>query len=815
MDDLPKKYGDNIISGNVERSFNNISFQTGEEFSEMFVQDRSGFRLTRMESDKKRAGNHRYPNVNERLKTKPLVEFESDNRTVVVDDVFQFPKANVVENEKRISNVRTSSDTTVASSLTSSVSPLKGCSPYRHQRSETLDSTQFGKMKFLGSFGGKILPRPSDGRLRYVGGETRIISIRKNISWHGLVQKTHDIWNHPHTIRYQLPGEDLDALISVSSDEDLQNMIEEYHALEKLDGSPRLRIFLVSFNDLEESTTSTYDARSLMTTNSDYNYNYVVAVNGASDPSPRKSSSTGNNSPLNSDGSPILHHDSPNSDGSCSRFFVQRGCSSSQFTAATSQINELTLPSSSHSPTFSPNNSHYQLEDDNLRHQRLRGGDDHFDNYLGRDSKQCQYQMSPQAHGLYNFHHQQAIERLKNPSSLLLSNATDFSAYSFHENQTPDKPIPSENLKHKETSESKNMVADSHHGIPHALSDSMLQGQVEEKGKSVCSQHGQAGLSESVLFRQKSCECKIQVVAAATGTTDPEQHSRYNKQQLNISLGRLGFGKTNDEFFTPSQNTDANYQYEYNNPGITVSITDNIQSISLKNGAEKEAFNTPREHEQVHTVECNSFINHPFKENYEIETSAAALPTISFFKTSPETSVLNQQQIDGKQHEAKNGKPIFPFSDINLGFTSANFKQDDLSDWSLFPNQPKNKNLLEVISLIDQDPIIHHDLTNKKMDGEGDLYQLPKLADKVSVNAPIPDPMMNDLVNIEDIVTDDAPSKIPDFPAIVADILHKASHECQNGNTSLSKITETESNVEDSECEVYILYINSLYKMKF
>ena len=29
------------------------------------------------------------------------------------------------------------------------------------------------KMKFLCSFGGRIFPRPSDGKLRYVGGEIR------------------------------------------------------------------------------------------------------------------------------------------------------------------------------------------------------------------------------------------------------------------------------------------------------------------------------------------------------------------------------------------------------------------------------------------------------------------------------------------------------------------------------------------------------------------------------------------------------------------------------------------------------------------
>ncbi|VFR01089.1 unnamed protein product [Cuscuta campestris] len=93
------------------------------------------------------------------------------------------------------------------------------------------------KMKFLCSFGGRIVPRTNDGRLRYVGGETRIISIRKNLTYNELVKKTRAICNHPHTIKYLLTGEDLDALISVTSDEDLHNMIEEFHNPEHLTDS--------------------------------------------------------------------------------------------------------------------------------------------------------------------------------------------------------------------------------------------------------------------------------------------------------------------------------------------------------------------------------------------------------------------------------------------------------------------------------------------------------------------------------------------------------------------------------------------------
>ncbi|XP_078440477.1 PB1 domain-containing protein tyrosine kinase [Wolffia australiana] len=138
------------------------------------------------------------------------------------------------------------------------------------------------KLKFLCSFGGKFLPRPSDGKLRYVGGETRIISIGRDLSWAELIQKTRRICNQSFTIKYQLPGEDLDALISVSSDEDLQNMLEEYLGLDTTDGSQRIRLFLIATNDSENSS---FEMSSPQTSPED---EYVAAVNGIS---PGKSSS--------------------------------------------------------------------------------------------------------------------------------------------------------------------------------------------------------------------------------------------------------------------------------------------------------------------------------------------------------------------------------------------------------------------------------------------------------------------------------------------------------------------------------------------
>ncbi|CAL5090082.1 unnamed protein product [Urochloa decumbens] len=129
-------------------------------------------------------------------------------------------------------------------------------------------------IKILCSFGGKILPRPSDGKLRYVGGETHIIRISRNVSWQELKQKTTAIYNQPHVIKYQLPGEDLDALISVSNDEDLRNMMEECGFLDNGDGSQKLRIFLVSSIEYDDMSFS------LGSMDSDSGIQYVAAING-------------------------------------------------------------------------------------------------------------------------------------------------------------------------------------------------------------------------------------------------------------------------------------------------------------------------------------------------------------------------------------------------------------------------------------------------------------------------------------------------------------------------------------------------------
>ncbi|CAH9120251.1 unnamed protein product [Cuscuta epithymum] len=98
------------------------------------------------------------------------------------------------------------------------------------------------KVKFLCSYGGKILPRHPDGKLRYYGGETRVVSVDRSISFSELLKKLGEMYGSPVCLRCQLPTEDLDALVSITSDEDLANILEEYDQSGSL--SIKIRSFL-------------------------------------------------------------------------------------------------------------------------------------------------------------------------------------------------------------------------------------------------------------------------------------------------------------------------------------------------------------------------------------------------------------------------------------------------------------------------------------------------------------------------------------------------------------------------------------------
>ncbi|XP_043690440.1 uncharacterized protein LOC122641211 isoform X1 [Telopea speciosissima] len=115
------------------------------------------------------------------------------------------------------------------------------------------------RVRFMCSFGGRILPRPHDNQLRYVGGDTRIVAVSRSSKFSALLVKLSKFsGNTDFTIKYQLPNEDLDALITVSTDEDVENMMEEYDRLTHGSNSKtaRLRLFLFPINVSSSSSLS-------------------------------------------------------------------------------------------------------------------------------------------------------------------------------------------------------------------------------------------------------------------------------------------------------------------------------------------------------------------------------------------------------------------------------------------------------------------------------------------------------------------------------------------------------------------------------
>ncbi|WOH12937.1 hypothetical protein DCAR_0832446 [Daucus carota subsp. sativus] len=99
------------------------------------------------------------------------------------------------------------------------------------------------KVKFMVSYGGKIQQKLQNHQLSYVGGDTKILSVDYSIKFLDIFQ-----------LKYQLPGEDLDALVTLINDEDVENMMFEYYRAQLNSTKPmKLRLFLFPYNRCEAS----------------------------------------------------------------------------------------------------------------------------------------------------------------------------------------------------------------------------------------------------------------------------------------------------------------------------------------------------------------------------------------------------------------------------------------------------------------------------------------------------------------------------------------------------------------------------------
>ncbi|XP_019172624.1 PREDICTED: uncharacterized protein LOC109168028 isoform X2 [Ipomoea nil] len=138
-----------------------------------------------------------------------------------------------------------------------------------------------GKLRLMCSYGGHIVPRPHDKSLCYVGGDTRIMVVDRHTSLSDLsLRLSKTLLNgRAFLLKYQLPSEDLDSLISVTTDEDLENMIDEYdriNANSTAARASRLRLFL--FPSKSEAMSSIGSLIESSTKSDDW---FLSALNGA------------------------------------------------------------------------------------------------------------------------------------------------------------------------------------------------------------------------------------------------------------------------------------------------------------------------------------------------------------------------------------------------------------------------------------------------------------------------------------------------------------------------------------------------------
>ncbi|CAN0891328.1 hypothetical protein LINGRAHAP2_LOCUS16923 [Linum grandiflorum] len=131
-------------------------------------------------------------------------------------------------------------------------------------------STPNATVKYLCSYGGKIAPRSGDGKLRYVGGHTRVLAVDRSLSFSELMVRVSEFCGQSVELRCQLPKGDLETLISIKSDEELACLIEEYDRL-----CPGLKIRAVLSPPKSLKTVSPPpSARSSEADKSPFNANY-------------------------------------------------------------------------------------------------------------------------------------------------------------------------------------------------------------------------------------------------------------------------------------------------------------------------------------------------------------------------------------------------------------------------------------------------------------------------------------------------------------------------------------------------------------
>ncbi|KAI3524228.1 hypothetical protein L1887_02880 [Cichorium endivia] len=89
-------------------------------------------------------------------------------------------------------------------------------------------SSSSKKMKLHYGYGGKFMMSGNGGKLRYIGGTNKIMTVDRGITYTELIVKLWDMCGPSMILRCKLPMDDDDLLVHLTSDEDLAYVMEEY-----------------------------------------------------------------------------------------------------------------------------------------------------------------------------------------------------------------------------------------------------------------------------------------------------------------------------------------------------------------------------------------------------------------------------------------------------------------------------------------------------------------------------------------------------------------------------------------------------------
>ncbi|CAN7067983.1 hypothetical protein IGI04_041345 [Brassica rapa subsp. trilocularis] len=111
--------------------------------------------------------------------------------------------------------------------------------------------TNSGKLRVMCRYGGSIVSLPQTKSPRYVGGDTRIVAVPPSAETSVASLVSHLAVtlgiSYDFKVKYQLPDQELDSLISVETDEDVQIMMEEHGYLTCESSIPKTRVRLFLF----------------------------------------------------------------------------------------------------------------------------------------------------------------------------------------------------------------------------------------------------------------------------------------------------------------------------------------------------------------------------------------------------------------------------------------------------------------------------------------------------------------------------------------------------------------------------------------